>query len=631
MEAHSDATPVRFRDVRYQMVLPQADEDLIQKTIRSTGAPYELDLLSHLADVTSPGDLVVDAGANVGNHSLFLACVAGCRVAAFEPDPNLAGAIKASAELNSVSEQVEVHSVALGAHTGTARLVCDSTENLGGQHLDFASPHTGRSVSVLPLDGFDFGQPVSLLKVDVEGSEMLVLAGAHTTLSKDKPRVLVECLDFQKFLEVESFLHEHGYTYSGVFNATPTHEFVYIDDPHKSSRSAALGAVSAMYDARSRLVEANRKYRTVGKQYVQLREQQQTENADWASKISDLEKQWSARLDEATSALANARSKYRDVTAQYDTLRNAHQDLLRTNHLLVDQNHELVSAQHEWTRQEALWQPTVSSLRHKLSELSPRQEAPTGPHTAHKQQRTFSDALAETTELAVAAGDLAEEHKDEARDMGRKLEHSRADLRRLRELVQQSADRDIDHDALVAELRETIAEREQDVKKVRTIQAGEVARHQKTRQNLEAAQKETGRLKKALADARDGERQERLRSQALRRARDRFATDNDALTADLSQAEDALTQAHEANARLQHDLQDARTQLEDTYRQLQAERAENARLGAELTDQAATSRNELVRVRDSKTFRAGQALRAARTWSGFWKLVPRLIRITRGI
>ena len=47
-----------------------------------------------------PGDLVVDVGANVGNHAIYLAAVAGCTVAAFEPNPELCAAMRESAVLN---------------------------------------------------------------------------------------------------------------------------------------------------------------------------------------------------------------------------------------------------------------------------------------------------------------------------------------------------------------------------------------------------------------------------------------------------------------------------------------------------------------------------------------------------
>lgn len=55
--------------ISYALFLPNADRDHIQKLIRGSGAPYERDMLRDMASRLSPGALVVDAGANIGNHT----------------------------------------------------------------------------------------------------------------------------------------------------------------------------------------------------------------------------------------------------------------------------------------------------------------------------------------------------------------------------------------------------------------------------------------------------------------------------------------------------------------------------------------------------------------------------------
>jgi len=79
----------------YQIALPHRETDYIQGKIAREGAPYELTMLRAMADRLSPGDLVLDIGANIGNHSLYLAA-AGFTVHAFEPNASLCEALNQS-------------------------------------------------------------------------------------------------------------------------------------------------------------------------------------------------------------------------------------------------------------------------------------------------------------------------------------------------------------------------------------------------------------------------------------------------------------------------------------------------------------------------------------------------------
>ena len=55
--------------LQYEIVLPDADKDHIQRMIFETGKPYELDMLRNMRSRIAEGDLVLDIGANVGNHA----------------------------------------------------------------------------------------------------------------------------------------------------------------------------------------------------------------------------------------------------------------------------------------------------------------------------------------------------------------------------------------------------------------------------------------------------------------------------------------------------------------------------------------------------------------------------------
>ena len=93
----ADIVTLNEQEVSYRIVLPNRETDYIQKGIVESQHPYELEMLEDMASRLQPGDRVLDVGANIGNHTMYLAAVAGAQVTAFEPNAPLATAIRQSA------------------------------------------------------------------------------------------------------------------------------------------------------------------------------------------------------------------------------------------------------------------------------------------------------------------------------------------------------------------------------------------------------------------------------------------------------------------------------------------------------------------------------------------------------
>ncbi len=149
-----------------------------------------------------PGDVAIDAGANLGIWSL-LATKRGARVQAFEPVPAMAARLRAH-----VGSSVTVNQFALGAERSTLPFYAVADGNTGAsslaRHHD-ASVET--QVDVIPLD--DLVEHADFLKVDVEGAEILVFRGARRLLSShDSPIVFFEVVD--------RFVRDFGTTAAGV-------------------------------------------------------------------------------------------------------------------------------------------------------------------------------------------------------------------------------------------------------------------------------------------------------------------------------------------------------------------------------------------------------------------------------
>jgi FkbM family methyltransferase len=200
--------------VTYEVVLTD-ETDHIQSQMLG-GTPYEHEMLRSIAGRAD--GLVVDAGANIGNHSLYLAA-RGLEVVAFEPDPVLALAIAFSGELNQF-DHLRVEPVALGAKRTTARIVPGPEGNVGAQSLKLERA----GVTVLPLDEYGFSP--SAIKIDVEGMEMHVLAGARETIARSRPILYVEARDRKNYRRLAEWSAANRYTRKARFNRTPTYLFV---------------------------------------------------------------------------------------------------------------------------------------------------------------------------------------------------------------------------------------------------------------------------------------------------------------------------------------------------------------------------------------------------------------------
>ncbi len=216
----------------------------------------------------SPDDLVLDVGANVGNHTMFLALAAKCNVIAFEPDEHLATAILQSANLNRASDRITVLRKAVGAHPGRGRLILPDSSNLGSQRVVVdAIPG---SVEVITLDSLSFARPVRAIKIDVEGMELDVLKGATRLLHAQHPLLYVESMTEADYDAVQDWLAPHGYCYWQTFNATPTNLFVHAEsvvEPEQLRRLLSRSAkeiyrhTARVESLQTSLNAANAKYR----------------------------------------------------------------------------------------------------------------------------------------------------------------------------------------------------------------------------------------------------------------------------------------------------------------------------------------------------------------------------------
>jgi FkbM family methyltransferase len=161
---------------------------------RFRGQRAELDIISrHIV----PGDIVCDIGANKGSFIYWLSCwVRDGRVVAFEPQPELAGALANVCRAIGLSN-VKVEAKAVYSHSGEQDFFVPTGHQPGAslhrKALESES-FTTLSVPLVALDDyFDEKDKVALLKIDVEGAEFGVLKGAERILRQHAPLLVFEC------------------------------------------------------------------------------------------------------------------------------------------------------------------------------------------------------------------------------------------------------------------------------------------------------------------------------------------------------------------------------------------------------------------------------------------------------
>lgn len=138
----------------------------------------------------------IDVGANIGYFSCLMSKLAGPggKVLAVEPEPNNLKLLEQNLKINQLTN-VAVHACALGASEGSATLGLYKPANRGRHSILDTDAKSTVEVRVRTLDDLanssGSGDVLwSLVKIDVEGYEGFVLAGAKQTLPRMEALVM---------------------------------------------------------------------------------------------------------------------------------------------------------------------------------------------------------------------------------------------------------------------------------------------------------------------------------------------------------------------------------------------------------------------------------------------------------
>ena len=161
---------------------------------------YEPELQAALRELIKPGAVIYDVGANIGYVSLLLAKAAGPEghVYAFEALPGNVEQWRRNVALNGMEARLSLFAGAVTRSAEPVRFLVHASGGMGkaaGSAGRTAPYQSEISVPGISLDEFVYGQgnpPPQVVKMDIEGGEVLALPGMRRVLAEARPLMLME-------------------------------------------------------------------------------------------------------------------------------------------------------------------------------------------------------------------------------------------------------------------------------------------------------------------------------------------------------------------------------------------------------------------------------------------------------
>jgi FkbM family methyltransferase len=186
---------------------------------------HEFTDMVYLLHVTTAEDLFIDIGANVGSYTVLACAVRGARGYCFEPVPSTYERLMDNIRINNLSERVVALNLGLADREG--ELVFTADEDCTNHVVTSTSNDATTNiikVNVLPLDKVLQDEAPSIMKIDVEGFEKLVLEGGGRTLTNKSLHSVI--------MELNGSGSRYGFEEEGILNTMIDHGFsTYAYEP----------------------------------------------------------------------------------------------------------------------------------------------------------------------------------------------------------------------------------------------------------------------------------------------------------------------------------------------------------------------------------------------------------------
>ena len=167
------------------------DEADSVQAFHASGQFYEAEELERIRAHLPEKASILDVGAHLGNHTVFLGKFADARVIIpIEPQPGAGACLRINCALNSLTNvDFSFLGTALSDQAGVGQTFTYSKHNTGGTVIRQAEEG---AVQIAKGDDLFAGHSFDFIKIDVEGMELKVLGGLAATIKRCRPILFVE-------------------------------------------------------------------------------------------------------------------------------------------------------------------------------------------------------------------------------------------------------------------------------------------------------------------------------------------------------------------------------------------------------------------------------------------------------
>jgi FkbM family methyltransferase len=186
---HGGTTPIGFEDLAIHWQSSDANSSLVYLF----GFSDNLVQFDLYRKIVTPGSLVIDVGANIGMHSLVLSWCTGKngRVLSFEPSERVFQRLLDNIKLNSL-DNIVAGKIGVGEAQGRQRFDMHADDYNIGKGRISGSGDCEIEITTLDEQTKDLAMELSFIKIDSEGYDLNVIAGACQTLKRHEPVLMCE-------------------------------------------------------------------------------------------------------------------------------------------------------------------------------------------------------------------------------------------------------------------------------------------------------------------------------------------------------------------------------------------------------------------------------------------------------
>lgn len=172
--------------------------------------------MNYFYGLIDSADVVIDVGVHMGDYSLLAASkITSGKVLSFEPSKEALRVFRENILINKYENRIEVYPVVASDKQGSVSFVDSNISEVSHISFSLNSTKNKNEVKSLPVDSIIQSQGISkikVIKIDVEGAELLVLRGLEKSLTKHLIKNII--------VEVNSDCINYGYA--------PTDTFEYL-------------------------------------------------------------------------------------------------------------------------------------------------------------------------------------------------------------------------------------------------------------------------------------------------------------------------------------------------------------------------------------------------------------------